>query len=187
MRLRTLALILALSGTPAHAAEFVATSQSNVAIEAEHGMYEDQTHELTPSGPTALRARIAIAEYDRTPKWLPAFGFHVQDGDHWISFQIVRRLIDNRSKLILTLSEVAGVNNNAKTVRSKMFTFVPGKAEQFVLLLSWNEGGQVSATVSGNGTEQRHELSLGAPPKTLQITASTGRMEITPLEFGHIK
>lgn len=167
----------------ARAEGFVATSQTKVEMTAEGGYYDDRTFPIEPTGPTALRARIVLSDVDTHPKWLPMAGFVVKNGETSISFRIVRRIRENRSRLEAELVRW----NDKKETHAKEYRYVVLVGEPTELTMAWTRAGTVSASWVGRGKPEQQTLELGNEPKEIGIAVSGGRLVVDPLEFGHME
>jgi hypothetical protein len=174
-------LIGLFAAATATAGEFVADTTSNVSLKAPGGYFQENTYEITPTGPTALRARITVSKFEDHPQWVPSFSFGVTNGDD-ASFTFgIARLEPGR----LTTFFRRYVKGDDKTVVD--FAFEPREGEAFTLLMEWTPEGKVRASVGRDGQMEQHEAEFGLPPQTVRVLASGGTLDITPLELGHME
>jgi hypothetical protein len=173
---------LFLAAGHANADQFVADKVENVTLTASRGEYEKVVYQLTPSGPSALRAQITISELKRHSMWIPAFGFGLRNGNVMLSFHVVRP--EFRFKRLKAYFRMY-VPGQEKSVLD--FDFQPRVGEPFTLLMHWTAEGKVTASVDNDGQMERHEAELGLPPKELVVAASNGSLSLTPLELGRME
>lgn len=175
-----LALAVGLAAaSSAGAGDFVADSSADLSLKAPGGYFEQQLYEITPAGPSALRARITLGKFDPNPDWATSFHFAVLNGDDYLSFQIVRT---DDNQLITYFRKIE--KGTDKAVLD--FDFKPREAEAFTVLMEWTPEGKVTASVGRDGQMERHEAEFGHAPQKLRVLASGGSMDVTPLELGRM-
>lgn len=170
---------LGVSGV-AGADDFLAESSTDVSLKAPGGQYQARTSEISPTGPSALRARITLSKFESHPEWATSFHFAIRNGDErFLAFQIIRV---NDGTLTAYLRRYDKGTDDAVDI----FDFEPREGEAFTLLMSWTETGKLTASVGRDDKMETREAEFGYPPEKLRIIASGGTMDITPLELGRV-
>jgi hypothetical protein len=164
----------------ASAGEFVVDQVGNLSLKAPGGYFQQQEFEITPSGPSALRARITVSKFEDHPEWLPSFSFAVANEDAFLSFAIIRTETNR-----LTTHFRKYDKGDDKILLD--FAFEPREGEAFTLQMEWTPEGKVAASVTRDGQIERHEAEFGHPPQKLRILASGGSLDVAPLELGHMQ
>jgi hypothetical protein len=177
----TLAVLIWLaSANNVSAAEFVADSAQDISLSAPGGFYQQKLYELTPTGPSALRARVTFSKVQENPDWPPSIGFGVKNGDDTLWFNV------SRFRAGETKSYFRKVTGNKETDFTD-FDFEPREGETFMFQMEWTMEGKVTASIGRNGQMERREGHLGRSPSTLAVLVTGGTLDIMPLELGHME
>jgi hypothetical protein len=163
----------------AGADEFVVDSTRDLTLKAPGGKYQAVKQAITPTGPSALRARITLSKFEDHPDWSTSFHLAVMtDEETFLAFQIVQEP-DQLTAYIRRLEK-----GSDETV--SIFDFKPVKDETFTLLMAWTEAGKLTASVGRDDKMETLEAEFGHRPEKLRILASGGTMDLKPLELGHM-
>jgi hypothetical protein len=163
----------------ANADEFVPDSTREVTLKAPGGKYQARSQVIAPTGPSALRARITLSNFEEHPDWATSFQFALMiDDETFLAFQIVQEP-DQLTAYIRRLEK-----GSDETV--SIFDFKPVKDETFTLLMAWTETGKLTASVGRDDKMETLEAEFGHRPAKLRIIASGGTMDLKPLELGHM-
>ena len=167
------------AGSAAQAAGvFVPLNHRSLTLDAAPGHHKDEVVTLN-SDTSVLRAHVVLKQLKQDPKWLPSFRWAVKNADHEVAFKIISK----QSKLNAALRLYVG-GDKKKGIR---FDFEPRKDQPFDLEIHWTAAGKVTAAVIAGKAREEHHLDLGLPPKSLELSASTGQVEMAPLELGRFK
>lgn len=182
MRTAITLIVLMWLGTAAIAGadEFVAENTKDVSFTAPGGRYLARTQALTPTGPSALRARITLSKFEDHPDWATSFQFAIlADDQTFLAFQIVQEP-DQLTAYIRRFEK-----GSDETL--SIFDFEPRQDEAFTLLMAWTETGKLTASVGRDDKMETLEAEFGHRPEKLRILASGGTMDLQPLELGRMR
>lgn len=140
------------------------------------------TDDLT--GVNALRATFSMRQARTDKQWAPTFRFALKNGDESIEFRGAGG--KPKQPLVLMLTHRKG----GKVVSEESFMTFLMVDEVADLEIDWQPSGLVVVrlkspqSLSISPTGERHEMRMGAAPAGLEISASTGELEVSSLRLG---
>ena len=138
-------------------------------------------------GVSAVRATFAVRRMGTDKRWAPAFRFALKNADESLSF----RLIGTKPKepILVRMTYWKG----GKPVSEGAFLTTMMMDEVADLDIDWDPSGVVvfrlrspqALTINAKG--EAHRARMESPPTSLEISASTGELEVKSLRLGATK
>lgn len=138
------------------------------------------------SGVTAVRATFAMRQMRADKRWAPSFRFAVAAGDEVVELRAFGG--KPNQPMILQLTHRKG----AQTVSEELFMTFLMADDVADLEIDWTAAGNVIVRLKSpqslaiSATGEQHEARLSTMPTRLEISASTGELEVKSLKLGAI-
>lgn len=164
---------------------FVKEKRYDITFDVKSGFYDDDVKALDEKGPSAVRVTATVTKLDRSPTgWGSRFGFTVGSGQD-DDFTFVALHVDAGAHAALKLTLRSG--KGKMELSQQPFAFQPELGEPFTIQVSWTSEGHVTASAHAKDGIETHEMDLGRRPMHFRASASGGRLELAPIEFGHLR
>lgn len=129
------------------------------------------------AGVDAVRATMTVKLLGDHPRWAPAYGLEVGDGEESVRVQI---LSVDRKTLKLFIVRLEGSQEWEQHPDAEIALDQPVE-----VAFDWTPDGKVAVVVHPQGRPAlRREFRLRAAPTKVEASASTGELALTPLRLG---
>ena len=139
------------------------------------------------NGLNAAHVQFAFQQMRSDPKWAASFHYALQNGDEAIQMQFLGST-KTGPIMVGSLRHLKG----GKTVSEEAFLLPIKVGEVCDLDIDWTSSGEVAfhlkspEAVSVSPAGETHKATMSAAPTALQVSASTGELEVKSFQLGRL-
>ncbi len=187
MKIETLIVLLGLfigtTSRPSHALESFSPEPAQLFyldLDTAAGSSSEWRHNIV-TGLSAVRATLRVQSLRVDPKWSPTFSLWLQDGSKETHNRLTIQVFTANQKAPLSIKILRVDNGKLITEEASATTVKPG--DSISLQVAWGSQGVIKIKI---GDSELHTVAVPWNVDSIGVSASTGELEIDPLELGSI-